>query len=477
MRRHPNIVFILSDDQGEWAMGCSGNREIITPNLDRLAREGMRFSNFFCASPVCSPARASLLTGCIPSQHGVHDWLRDDDECQAAIEYLAGQSSYTSVLSGAGYTCALSGKWHMGNSAEPQHGFTHWFCHKSGGGPYYGAPIYKDEVLYREERYVTDAITDDALEFLDSSGDGPFYLNVCYTAPHAPWVDNHPKEYTDLYRDCPFDSVPHLPRHPDSIYLTDEVAKDERANLIGYYAAVTAMDANIGRILDRLDVLGLREDTLVFFSSDNGFSCGHHGFWGKGNATFPLNMYEESVKVPFIASLPGVIPEGAVCDALVSAYDFMPTLLEFAGVTATGGEGRPGHSFAPALRGEAFLQREDVVVLDEYGPNRMVRTRDMKLVCRYPYGPNELYDLAHDPMEEDNLLLYNENDPRAQILRVRLEEWFDRYVDPAVDGVREAVFGSGQIGLAGLWGRGKPAHSCDDYIKENPNYRRDWNMR
>ena len=295
--KQPNVVFIISDDQGFWSLGCAGNREIYTPNIDRLAAQGMRFENFFCVSPVCSPARASLLTGCIPSQHGVHDWLRDDDERRASIEYLAGQYSYTKALAESGYECALSGKWHMGASARAQQGFTHWFCHKSGGGPYYGAPLYRDGVLYREERYVTDAITDDAVEFLNShkEAEKPFYLHVAYTAPHAPWLNNHPEEYTKLYENCLFESVPHLPRHPDSIYLTDEVAKDERANLIGYFAAVTAMDAGIGHILETLDELGLAEDTLVVFTSDNGFSCGHHGFWGKGNGTFPLNMYELSL--------------------------------------------------------------------------------------------------------------------------------------------------------------------------------------
>ena len=349
--KQPNVVFIISDDQGFWSLGCAGNREIYTPNIDRLAAQGMRFENFFCVSPVCSPARASLLTGCIPSQHGVHDWLRDDDERRASIEYLAGQYSYTKALAESGYECALSGKWHMGASARAQQGFTHWFCHKSGGGPYYGAPLYRDGVLYREERYVTDAITDDAVEFLNShkEAEKPFYLHVAYTAPHAPWLNNHPEEYTKLYENCLFESVPHLPRHLDSIYLTDEVAKDERANLIGYFAAVTAMDAGIGHILETLDELGLAEDTLVVFTSDNGFSCGHHGFWGKGNGTFPLNMYEESVKVPFIARHPGRIPAGVVCDSLVSAYDFMPTLLDYLGLKPLDMAKRPGVSFVPAL--------------------------------------------------------------------------------------------------------------------------------
>lgn len=470
--KQPNIVFILSDDQGWWSLGCTGNSEIITPNIDRLSREGMLFRNFFCASPVCSPARASLLTGCIPSQHGIHDWLRDDDDRQAAIEYLAGQYSYTKALSNAGYDCALSGKWHMGASSKPQQGFSHWYCHSSGGGPYYGAPMYRNGELYREERYVTDAITEDALEYLDSrkAHTDPFFLYVGYTAPHAPWLNNHPREYTDLYQDCPFDSVPHLPRHPDSIYLTDEVAKDERANLIGYYAAVTAMDAGIGRILQKLEELDISRDTLVVFTSDNGFSCGHHGFWGKGNATFPLNMYEESVKVPFLARHPGRIPAGAVCDALVSAYDFMPTLLEYAGVPAADDRPRPGVSFAAALEGRAFDQHEEVVVLDEYGPNRMIRGKRYKYITRYPYGPNELYDLEQDPDETVNLVKDGAWGQLEQEMKRRLEEWFARYVDPAIDGAKEAVFGSGQIGLAGLWGGGRNAHSCDDYIKENPNY-------
>jgi len=470
--KHPNIVFILSDDQGWWSLGCSGNSEIITPNIDSLARDGMRFDQFFCASPVCSPARASLLTGCIPSQHGIHDWLRDDDDRQAAIEYLAGQYSYTKALSSAGYDCALAGKWHMGASERPQQGFRHWYCHKSGGGPYYGAPMYRDGTLYREEGYVTDAITDDALAYLDSRRDcdSPFFLYVGYTAPHAPWLNNHPKQYTDLYQDCPFRSVPSLPRHPDSIYLTDEVAKDTRANLIGYYAAVTAMDANIGRILRKLDEMQISQDTLVVFTSDNGFSCGHHGFWGKGNGTFPLNMYEESVKVPFIARQPGRIPAGTVCHALVSAYDFMPTLLQYAGVSPADTHPRPGISFAPALLGQEFKQHASVVVLDEYGPNRMIRGQRFKYIVRYPYGPNELYDLEQDPGETTNLINKDAWQKQAQQMRQMLEEWFAKYVDPAIDGAKEAVFGSGQTGLAGLWGAGKNAHSCDAYIQQHPNY-------
>lgn len=468
----PNIIFILSDDQGYWSLGCTGNKEIITPNIDRLAKEGMLFNNFFCSSPVCSPARASLLTGSIPSQHGVHDYLRDDNKEQEEIEYLKHQKGYTDILNENGYVCGLSGKWHLGNSAVPQKGFSHWFCHKSGGGPYYNAPLYKNGKLYNEPRYVTDVITEDAIEFLEKyAGKQPFYAHIGYTAPHSPWVNNHPQEYTNLYANCLFESLPVEETHPDIIYLTKQVNEDLRANQVGYYAAVTAMDANIGRILDKVEELGIREETLIIFSSDNGFSCGHHGFWGKGNGTFPINMYDTSVKVPFITSHIGHIPEKAVCDAMVSAYDFMPTLLEYIELGNYETSHLPGKSFVKALEGEVFEQDDSVVVLDEYGPNRMIRTKTDKYIKRYPYGPEEFYDLVNDPEEKYNLLLEQDKPERLVELRERLESWFKQYVNPDIDGAKEAVFGSGQMNLAGAWAKGKDSYCCEEYIKDSPNFK------
>ena len=196
---HPNVLFILTDDQGCWALGAAGNAEIYTPNLDRLAQTGTRFENFFCASPVCSPARASILTGRIPSQHGIHDWLRRGNlasdqapkglEDDAAIEYLRGMRGYTEILAQNGYTCALAGKWHMGDSLNPQKGFSFWRIMPYGGSGYYGAPFIVDGELTREPGYLTDAITHHALAFLEQhAGQAePFYLGVHFTAPHSPW--------------------------------------------------------------------------------------------------------------------------------------------------------------------------------------------------------------------------------------------------------------------------------------------------
>jgi arylsulfatase A-like enzyme len=218
-----------------------------------------------------------------------------------------------------------------------------------------------------------------------------------------------------------------------------------REALKGYFAAVTAMDLGIGRILERLDRLGLRDNTLVIFSSDNGYSCGHHGFWHKGNGTFPMNMYENSVKVPTIFSHPGVLPQGAVSPALVSQYDFMPTLLEYLNLPASSDATLPGKSFLPVLRGRTDQAGEHVVVYDEYGPVRMIRTPEWKYVHRYAYGPHELYDLVNDADERRNLVDDKSRQGVVEEMRGRLVKWFARYVVPSLDGARLPVWSDGQI--------------------------------
>jgi len=446
MTKKTNVVFVLSDDQGLWAAGCYGNPEIRTPNIDRLAATGMRFTNFFVASPVCSPSRATFMTGRISSQHGVHDWIRAGNTGPDAASYLESETTYTDVLAANGWRCGLSGKWHLGNSQLAQHGFSHWFTHAQGGGPYNDAPMVRDGELVTAPGYVTHAITDDALAYLQSC-DGreePFYLSVHYTAPHSPWT-GHPQEIVDSYEDCTFASCPQEEIHPWAVgHSLSESCLGNREMLKGYFAAVTAMDADIGRLVDKLEEMGVREETLVVFVSDNGFSCGHHGFWGKGNGTYPPNMYENSVKVPFIISQPGRIAEGAVQEEMVSAYDFMPTLLDWLELPLPAGDNLPGQSFAPLLEGEG-LGREEVVVYDEYGGTRMVRTREWKYVHRYPDGPHELYDLVHDPGERENLAEAPEQAECVRALKGQLEMWFARYVVVGKDGLDFDVRGAGQM--------------------------------
>lgn len=471
----PNVIVILTDDQGSWTLGCAGNSEIRTPNLDRLAATGTRFENFFCASPVCSPARASLLTGRIPSQHGIHDWLRAGNTVREEeplaegelIEYLRGIRGYTEVLAEHGYTCGLSGKWHLGDAHHRQKGLTFWNVHAKGGGPYYHAPMVEGDHIRTEEGYITDIFTDNALSFLDQQAADdttPFYLSLHYTAPHSPWGrDNHPAElWDDYHTHCRFRSAPwglEPPEWAERLSIPVKTEEKRREFLSGYYAAITAMDRNVGRVLDWLEASGLRENTLVFFTSDNGMSMGHHGVFGKGNATFPMNMFDTAVKVPAIISRPGHIPQGLLCSDLLSHYDFMPTLLDYLGLPIPDADHLPGRSFAPLLRGASLEDHGPVVVYDEYGPVRMIRTRHWKYVHRYPYGPNEFYDLRNDPGEMNNLYGQALHSDKIEEMRAALTEWFVRYVDPNVDGVREAVSGRGQIRQAGVHSHGRPNYA------------------
>ena len=293
----PNILFILSDDQGAWAMRCAGNEEMVTPNLDRLSATGIRFDNFFCASPVCSPARASILTGRIPSQHGVQDFLRAGNATflpgdGLEIDYIAGQPTYIELLARDGYECGLSGKWHIGQAALQRAGFSYWNVHAAGGGKYYEAPMIVNGERYQPDEYVTDVITDNALEFLNGQigSDAPFSLNVHYTAPHAPWGrEEHPDVVFDDFQDnCAFDSLPVEAIHPDQLAKEPVAAtlgdtpENRRIALSGYFAAVTEMDRNIGRLLDWLEANGLRENYANHVHGGQRHEYGTSRYMGQG---------------------------------------------------------------------------------------------------------------------------------------------------------------------------------------------------
>lgn len=481
MKKKPNLLFILTDDQGAWALNCAGNTDISTPYLNSLAEQGMRFDNFFCASPVCSPARASILTGCIPSQHGVHDWIRSgslDKETlgeyknhpyfaseDIPISYLDGYVTYPDLLAERGYTCALSGKWHLGDSIRPQHGFSHWYTIGRGGCMYTQADVIEDGKLHFENRYITDLITEHALQYLEelSKTDNPFYISVHYTAPHDPWdADQHPKEFIEMYRDCSFTATPEEPPHPNQIPSAPWGVGEERKRLLrGYYAAISAMDAGVGKILDKLKDLGLEENTLVIFTADNGMNMGHHGIWGKGNGTFPMNLYDTSVKVPFIARWPGKILPGVVTESMCSHYDVIQTFNELLDLKATLPENLPGKSFANVLLTGENTDNH-IVIFDEYGNSRMIRNREWKYIHRYPYGPHELYHLITDPGEKENLIEQLDNPVYREIrenLLSELQKWYLTYADPAVDGSREAVTGFGQLRRPGAYSEGKPVYA------------------
>jgi choline-sulfatase len=452
--QRPNVLVVLTDDQGPWAMGHR-NPDLVTPAIDGLTASGTELDRFFCASPVCSPARASLLTGRMPSAHGVHDWIRGEAYgVRDEDSYLAGLGNTPELLAAAGWECGHSGKWHLGTSRRPAPGFDHWYAHRTGDGRYVGAPVWRDERAEAEPRYLTEAITEEAVGFLrgNADSDRPFYLQVNYTAPHSPWVDQHPARYTDTYAGSTFDSCPRAQPHPWFSWEPGPVSdamRDPLPSLLGYFASLTAVDAGVRQLLDLLDAAGLRESTCVVYTSDNGFSCGQHGIWGKGNATWPLNMWENSVRVPFVVSLPGRIPAGRVDSGLTSACDLHPTLLDLAGVPAPDDPLAAGRSVLPRLLGEEEAGSEAVVVFDEYGGTRMVRTPEWKYVVRHSGGPHELYHLAEDPDERANRV----TEPACAAVRAELagvlHDWFARHNAAERDAFARPVSGRGQT--SPLW--------------------------
>lgn len=482
----PNIVVVLTDDQGPWAVPWR-TPELHMPALAQLASQGFRFDQFYCASPVCSPARASLLTGRMPSAHGVHDWLTGTRHPRAhADKYLENLLTLPQVLAGAGYSCAMSGKWHVGDTREPAPGFEQWYAHRYGGSPYYDAPIWNSEgEPDSEPRYFTDAVAEHAVEFLrNRPHDKPFFLWAATTAPHDPWLDgNHPKELVDLYAEELFPSVPREPRHPWTqarVKDFDYAFANPEPALRGYFAALSGVDRMLKSILAELEQQNIADNTVVLFMSDNGFSCGHHGVWGKGNGTYPLNFWDNSVQVPAVLSLPEKIRKhhhievsSDVVEHPVSAVDVFPTLVELAAATAPTDPLRAGTSMLEILRdrsadaeaaytadGEENRDgnfRHPVVVFDEYGGGRMIRTPRWKLVERWAAEePDELYDMVNDPQERCNLLdnqsagtatRIEGKDPEgiARALSAQLTQWFAAHETKEFSAFDRPVKGFGQI--------------------------------
>lgn len=445
-----NVLFVLADDLANWGLNCYGNPDARTPVIDGLAERGVRFSHFFCTSPVCSPSRASIYTGLIPSQHGVHDWVSGAHSGDDGVDFLQGRATIVETLADRGYRAAMIGKWHLGASDRPRAGFVHWFAHERGGGPYYGAPMFRDDRAETAEGYISDVLAEEALEFIDaeSANDSPFWLSLHFTAPHHPWIDSHPSELVELYADTEFPVIPREAAHPWLLRTNPEVAEasdDPLPSLRGYFAAVSGMDRALGRVLEGLERHGLTESTLVIFMSDNGFNAGHHGVWGKGNGTYPQNMYDTSVTVPCIISQPGRTQQGRVSDTLLSGYDVAATVFDYLLPDPPALSQSPGRSFRSELESVAPSEQSFVVVHDEYGPVRMVRTDRWKLIRRGGTGPDELFDLLSDPDETTSVL---DDEMHAEIvadLTERLEGWFRRNADPAVDGAQLPVTGFGQM--------------------------------
>ncbi len=348
--RRPNVVFLYTDDQARWGMGAYGNTEIQTPNMDRLARDGARFLNAFTATPVCSPSRAGMFTGRLGSQVGIHDWINPNTEPELGLDPSA--ILWPELLRGSGYTTGLFGKWHLGLPARyhpTRQGYDHFLGFLGGGNRPIDPTLEVEGTEKKLDGSLPDILVDDAIRFVEANQDRPFLVSVHFRAPHAPYapvpeVDSAP--FRDLDPTIP--DVPGLP--------IERVKRLTRE----YYGSIHSVDRNMGRLLDRLDELGLRENTIVIFTSDHGYMIGHHGLWHKGNATWLVegktgrrpNMFEEAIRVPLIVRWPGVVQPGTTIEQTVTNLDTFPTVLDMVGIRRAGEPHAAWQKLCPPFTGE-----------------------------------------------------------------------------------------------------------------------------
>ena len=436
-------MLFLTDDHAAWANGCYGNSDVMTPNLDFLANKGVVMQNAFTPTPVCSPGRACLFTGRISSQHGVHDFigsgLEDDNRNWVENELILPE-----LLQVDGYETALIGKWHLGQECLSKQGFDHSFTI----GPDF--PIYHkgerthfrgDEAVLRKG-YMAQNITDDAIEYLRDRQvtEKPFFLVVGHYATHSPFED-HPERLVDYYRKKGIAPASKQTNYPfgiqknESLYQTRE---DRTEALCQYYAGISQIDESIGTILDELEKQDLMENTIVIYTADHGLNCGQHALFGKANATFPINMVEENLRVPLIFYSPNHLFSQQVRTEWVDHTDLFNTILDLIGIEESQEKkierNSPGKSYAYFLTNTVpYISSWKDVQFCEYGPVKMVKWHEFKLVVYPDASQNILFDLAKDP--EEKLSYYH--DEAYQKIREKLnklvEDYYAKYVVEAYD--------------------------------------------
>ncbi len=459
--KQPNLIFIITDNQSPWTLGCYGNTEILTPNIGGLAAGGVRFDNAFCVNPVCSPNRATCLTGLMPSQHGVHRWLGVEEpsaqmgpDAYCTIEEFA---NLPSILSAAGYRCGHSGKWHLGDSLHKQLGFEYWYAMTQG----HTANFYNMEVAWqgeviKEPKHFVDATADHAVEFLSmQSADQPFFLHVGFNGPYCvdgELLSGHRNRHSAYYADKELACFPRT--EPSPTQKTFNKAFNNPVASGSYASAISGVDDAVGAILDKLDAMGLAEDTIVVFTADHGACAGHHHYWGMGEHARPFNVAQTTMRVPMIVRHPAGMPGGRGVTPMTSHADFFPSILHYLGMgdqlpTDTP---LPGRDYAPLLAGDPCDLGEEII-FSEYETTRLVTTPEWKLVRRNGFGEDQLFNLADDPEETTNLLGTPEVAAIEAELSAKLDAFFARYCDPQYDVLAGGRSKGGELitGWGDLW--------------------------
>ncbi|MPZ18777.1 MAG: sulfatase-like hydrolase/transferase [Luteitalea sp.] len=428
----PNIILLVTDDQRWDTLGAYGNAVIRTPNIDRLAVEGVLFENMFVTTSICAPSRATIMTGQYPSRHRVHDF-----KTSLTREQL--QQTYMGQLKDAGYEIGFIGKWGVGTPPEDFLDYDKTF---PGQGQYF----HQINEINGEERHLTGLIGDQALEFLDqSSSEMPFMLSISFKAAHVQDsydVSGDLYQYdpalSDLYRDVeipmPEKSDPkYFEQLPEFLKNSENRARwavrfwgPERAqeSLKGYYRLISGVDQQVGRIREKLEAKGLAEDTIIIFTSENGMFMGEYGFTGKW---YP---HEESLRIPLIVHDPRLerSQRGRRLDEMVLTLDMAPTILDLAGVDNRAA--MQGRSLVPLLDDEKAEWRteffyEHLFEHPKIPATEAIRTERWKYIRYVDQDPiyEQLFDLQTDPNEVEDLMLTDGHDETKEEMRRKWKEW------------------------------------------------------
>jgi arylsulfatase A len=416
----PNFVFVLMDDMGCTDLGCCGSDFYQTPQLDRLAADGMRFTCAYAAAPVCSPTRASIMTGKYPARLHLTNFIAGRRRFENGrilpapfeLQLSLHQTTLAESLKSAGYTTGYFGKWHLGGATHSpgRQGFDQW---QVADGRHFATPLSNAPVpALPEGVYLADYLTDRAVEFIERHRDHPFYLQVSHFAVHIPL-----QAKAELI--AKYDAKAKL--HPGT----------RHGNAI-YAAMIESVDQGIGRIRATLARLGIDRRTVVVFTSDNGGLSVREGPNTPATTNAPARdgkgyLYEGGLRVPWIVAWPDGVRPGTQCDTPVVSVDFYPTLLELAGARPQPGQTLDGVSLVPLLRGRGPIARDAIYwhyphYANQGGmPSGAVRHGDWKLIRFYDDDRNELYNLRDDPSERRDLA--RREPERAAALRAELDGW------------------------------------------------------